>query len=218
MTTTPTKPPYTPQPGTFAARAIAYLCQQPAGTQRSAAELAEALGQPYASIVPLLLPALKAGLLQQHRTPGERAVRFSLGSGTPPPPKPAIDGEEEDISADEPLRTHARPPVVANHALASPWALASQACADAAATTEPTPQPATAATQQPSTGLRLTPKARRATAAAARPLALADEQPLRCALWSDGRLTLQRGSTQLDLDAEHTRQLLAYLDRLREAA
>ncbi len=217
MTTTPaTKPPYTPQPGTFAARAIAYLRQQPAGTQRSAAELAEALGQQYASIVPLLLPALKAGLLQQHRTPGERAVRYSLGSGTPPPPKPAIDGEAD---TDEPLRTHARPPVVANHALASPWALASHA---GAATTEPAPQPATAATQKPSTGLHLTPKARRATAAAAaaQPQAPspADEQPLRCALWSDGRLTLQRGPTQLDLDAEHTRQLLAYLDRLREAA
>lgn len=43
-----------------------------------------------------------------------------------------------------------------------------------------------------------------------------DDRPLSFALWSDGRFLIERGPQSVQFAPDETRQLLAYLDRLRE--
>lgn len=45
-----------------------------------------------------------------------------------------------------------------------------------------------------------------------------EDRPLRVALWSDGRLLIERGQQQMELSPDETRQLVAYLERMVEAA
>lgn len=86
---------YEPQPGTFAARAVAYLRALPKGTEVASAVLADDLGQEPAQCCSLLATARDHGLLNARKKVGERVLLWSLGDGEPLQPE-GLPGVEDD--------------------------------------------------------------------------------------------------------------------------
>lgn len=73
--------PYTPHPGTIAARALAHLQAQPPGTELASAVLADALDIDRSSLVPCLAAAISHGVLASTKRMG--LVYWRLGTGQP---------------------------------------------------------------------------------------------------------------------------------------
>lgn len=195
--------PYTPRPGSVAARALLVL-EDHRGREISTAALAEALQVPANSVSAYLVPALEAGLVFARQKGGHvRSPRFwsldDLSAGAPVPPPGPQEPSAPAEPADEP---------------AQPAQAQAEAGDTAAAAGEDDPELERArALVAPVAPLQPAPGTRRP----ARPAVLLREvsQPLRFALWSDGRLQISRGADEvLQLGAEDTRALLAYLNRI----
>lgn len=73
--------PYTPHPGTIAARALAHLQAQPPGTELASAVLADALDIDSASVIPCLAAAISHGVLANTKRMG--LLYWRLGTGQP---------------------------------------------------------------------------------------------------------------------------------------
>lgn len=72
---------YTPQPGTFPARAVEFFKSKPTGFEMSSAELAEELGQPAVHVAPLLAHARERGAVSARKD--GKLIYWSLGDNVP---------------------------------------------------------------------------------------------------------------------------------------
>lgn len=76
-----TDAPYTPRPGTYGAKALAWLREQPLGTIARSITLARAIGMPAtcttgtSNITRYLQPLVDAGLIVRHGAGGPRRLR-----------------------------------------------------------------------------------------------------------------------------------------------
>jgi hypothetical protein len=156
----------------------------PAGAEISTAELAAAIGQEGVKLGPYLVTALNHGALRSRKV-GKLAY-WSLGDGTPLV-RPTIKGEEDDDEATRPAAPRPKQRKAAAEGPASPRRSVA-------------PEPA----ETPCDGAHKHFDEVRIVAG-----------PLRLALWSDGQLEIRcSGGAAIIFPPDHTRQLVAYLDRL----
>lgn len=229
--------PYIPQPGTIPFRVIEHLKTLPKGSEISTPDLCEALDLDLTGPFRAYMEgALRNGALKSTVKPrGSRNVaHWSLGDGVPmPQPEPEEEALEPLAETPKPASPWAFPPrsVFDLAAAASSKSEKQEAEPELA----PPPKPANAlgwvaAPPAPPAAEQVADVAPEVTMvlpdcfdlmaealkpeaadAAAHPV----DDPFVCALWSDGRLQLQRADTELALlTVDETRALLHYLERV----
>lgn len=179
---------YTARKGSYPA--LAWEALGPDG-ELSTSALAEAIGCTSDSLGPLMLIPVKHGYLTKERRNGLNWWR--RGTGVPPAVPHGDNAVEKPLH--KPPRTDGALPAASIFDLAKRQA-------EAAPSDEPPDAP------RPVIWPGTRPTAAKASGAAAAPVAF------RCGLFDDGELVLQRGGEVFTLEREHTRQLVAYLDRL----
>jgi len=201
---------YTPLPGTIPAKAVAALALLAPGAELSTAELCEAIGQPttggFGKCIAL---SLNAGLVK-FRKDG-RLLYWSLGDGVQR--QAAVQDVDEPEDVPPPAPTTAA-------ALMSAWRPARSVFDLGGASSEEAKQEVEQLPQEAEPIVYTSAQPDEAQQAAYLAAIGTDEksQPLAFALWSDGRLQIQRGDTELALlGLDETRALLRYLDRVTEA-
>jgi hypothetical protein len=189
---------YTPTPGTIPHRAAEILRALPSKSRGlSAAQLAEALGQPGMNVAGFLAVPRQHGFFKAEKIEG--LLFWSMGDGVSL--KPAEADDEPPVQRIVPANTkRGRMLPIVN---ASP----------------PPPPPNAAVITEP-VGLNID-AVHRAVAAmsiqALKPTAEA-RQGLRLALWSDGALNIEPGTERMEFGFDEVRQIVAYLERIGEAA
>ena len=201
---------YTPQPGTTAFRALAYLQTLPPGAELMTSALAEAIGVAPVNLVPCLDAALKHGMVfrRQRDNHVRSPMWWSLTDHGARPKqdirKPAVPAANGHAELHVP--TFKEPEGAA--AIAGRPARAKETAHRGAVRALGKPQPS----EDSGAG----DDAKPAVGAAA-------PEGFRCALWSNGVLQIERqtvgGAAELVLlSRDETRELVHYLDRMREAA
>lgn len=189
---------YTPLASSLAARAVAHLQTLEPGTVLATAPLAEALGVDSAAFAASVSVAVRYGLLKQQVR--ERRSYWSLGDGVS---LPVPDDDEPLVQRVVEANGASLPDVPRWPGLdidAAPITLGRpkrgpKPCAKTAHPSPTTPPPVVASPYKPPTA------------------------GIRCALWSDGQLQVQRGVAEVILfSAEETRHLVHYLERMAEGA
>lgn len=191
---------YHPQENSVADRALTYLEQLGAGREIEGPELARQLGVRLQSLPACLLKAVQTGRVIARRANPNRStspIWYSI------PPDGGLTLQETWRTAlcgtrapdDEPTQEDAGP-VPARDVL------------DESTTEVELNERVTQTCSQPDERVRASAQSFIDELAQAAP-------KLRIALWSDGALQIQRGSSELVLDQDETRRLLDYLDRLR---
>lgn len=236
-----TRAPYQPQPGTIPARTIAHLKTLGPGAELTTAQLCEEIGTQDNGFHSCMGPALRADLVRVGKKAGQRFSYWSLGEGKPAP-EPDPEPEEEEATTPAKPSAWAFPPKsVFELAEATTGASCVVEKQEAKPKPAPAPKPANALGWSPAppaagpvdpVGAEEIADAVMASAAhpvAAQPdaqqldayfkaLHLTDEpKDELCvfALWSDGRLQLQRSGQELALlSVDETRALLRYLERV----
>lgn len=182
---------YEPLPGSIPDRIIRHLRMHPTGTEMATAVLAELVGQPSSALSAILKPARDHGVLQARRLPNQGNNLFwSLGAAD----KADREAQEGACATTAQLPPPAEPPAVAKPETAP----AEPALSRAAKTRR---KKAPAGPQHPREGLI--------------------DVPMRgfcCALFSDGRLVLEKPGQSMTLNPEQTRELVAYLERLGDGS
>jgi hypothetical protein len=196
---------YTPQPGTIPHRAIAHLQSLDKGAELATAVLCEEIGAQPNGFHACMLPAQRQGLVKTVKK--LRISYWSLGDGRPVVHAPDLEPEE---GAEPDALMPTRPTTA--EALLSAWVRPNQvdpvgpeeladALASSSAVPENKPEASMAATDLEHPALVVTAE-----------MFQPEDEPFVCALWSDGRLQLQRGGDELALlDLDETRSLLRYL-------
>ena len=240
---------YTPKPGSTAWRVMAHLETLPAGAEIMTSALAEAIGEPANNVSPCLEAALAAGLL--FRRQRDAHVRspywWSLTdrSAQPKPPRPRVEvpvflaqaqdsGTADPVSAadgsQKPNGGERERPVRAGSEHTPKGANRDATGFEGRGEQSPDATDCEARSKVMAPGGSESPTGRGRDAAPAlgaapafTPAAAGPARNMRCALWSNGVLQIERdtvgGAAELVLlTCEETRQLLEYLDRMREAA
>lgn len=182
---------YEPQPGTVAAKVLAYLRSQPAGTELANAPLAEAIGSDIGGLGPYLAPAVAHGALVRRKSADSRLVYWSLGNGIPP-------RADDDLDDDPPRRT-VKP--------------AATAATGNGTTSRGTPSAGSAGPAQDQAAARPT-VARRGLVHKA---AVDQASTLRVGLWSDGAVHIEHDGKTMRLDRSKAAQLLGFLQQIASA-
>jgi hypothetical protein len=175
---------YRPLPGSIADRVIRHLQQQPPGMELATAVLAELVGQPPSAICPILKPARDHGVLQARRLPNHGNNLFWSLGSAD-----KVEDEAEEGSAAAPPSPPAAPE-----------------------TAQPDPAPA----QSTSPRCRK-PGGKKAPAGPQHARQGLIDGPMRgfcCALFSDGRLVLEKPGQSMTLEPDQTRELVRYLERM----
>ncbi len=196
---------YTPLPGTIPARVIAHLKTLPAGSELPTAALCEEIGQTATSgFGACVARALQAGLMAVRKAPDSGLLYWSLGDGEPQAPATQDIQEPEDAPSPAPATAAG---------LMSAWRPVRSVFDLGNASSEvekPEVAQEPAAIEVP----RFLPEE-------AEPIACTPhddtDEPFVCALWSDGRLQMQRGNAEMLLTVHETRALLHYLDTVAVA-
>jgi hypothetical protein len=176
---------YQPQPGSVAARALAHLASLGDGAEVSTSQLAEALNCSSGILSACLATAIKYGVVKSRRNPGTRLQLFSLMRAAPGADLMAAWTTAPAASSEviDPVDEEEMADAVA-------------ACVPAEPPAAPMPGPTVE--HPPSPG----------------PVEMFQPEPpaFLCAIWSDGRLELQRnGQALLLLTADETRTLVEYI-------
>lgn len=203
---------YAPRPGTIPARAIAHMADWPLDRRIAPPVLSATLEVEVMSLHSSLAPSIRHGVVVREKKEGR--VFFGRGSGVPieddepddqPPIRRTVPAKVGGVSLVD-MPAWVAPPALT---LAEPGAglpppdpddFGSEVevyrpCAKTAHPTPTTPLPVVASPYKPPTA------------------------GIRCALWSDGQLQVQRGVAEVILfSAEETRHLVHYLERMAESA
>ena len=206
---------YAPLPGTVAYRALEWLKAQPVGAEVTMSVWGEAIGVEALHMHGNCVAIIKHGLVEQFTKNGQTRPAFFRIPG----PDFKVEPPEEDAPIHAKAPSHAEVLAMARNGNgALPGALVGQLSkpAQRAITDEVDdelarawPLPPTRPTTPPIAAAQATPVAERA----ARPPkpAAAATNGLRCALWSDGTLTIEHGDEVVEFTADEAKTLRMYL-------
>lgn len=192
--------PYIPLPGTIERKCVEWLRTMPPGTERSTVELAEYCGQQLGGFVSYLKTAREVGLLIVRNREGERALYWSLDPAKLWP-------ENEAAAATQPTKPKRGDQPRSERGRGS---MELEACESATGRgTTGAPALATSPVHE-SPGVGPMGSGQPADAGPTR---------MRCALWNDNELVIERpGQKRIVFDADETRELLGYLFRMEGQA
>ena len=206
---------YAPLPGTVAYRALEWLKAQPVGAEVTMSVWGEGIGVDPSFMHGNCVAIIKHGLVERFTKNGQTRPAFFRIPG----PDFKLEPPEEDAPIHAKAPSHAEVVAMARNGNGTlPGALVAELSrpAQRAITDEVDdelarawPLPPTRPTTPPIAAAQATPVAERA-ARPPKPAAAATDG-LRCALWSDGTLTIESGGEVMQFNAAEARALRLYL-------